>query len=263
MAFEEAKAAYGIHQIKKSSAALKRLSRWNPQFRSGESILQEATSKTPFGYSAQERSAFNQALTRDNTQRFRMASQSNPNLSQNIQSGIDYGNTRALNEFAKNDAVLKRQNIQNLAGAITRQDNMNVQNQINQKSQMERAYGEAKRAGLANVFGAFDSKINDLKTVAAFLIPGAGMGAGGGGNAANPSGTTQMLGSLAGGKSLKSINPNASSSASAGAAGGNVVGDVPYNTDWKPYATPNNYTPFRPYSMTTNDWITNPNQFRP
>ena len=126
---------------------------------------------------------------------------------------------------------------------------------------MERAYGEAYRAGLHNVFGALDSKEKDLNTVASFVISLAG--AGGAGSAANPSAVTQGLGSLAGGKTLKNINQNAAGGMDAGAAGANVVGDIPYNTNWRPLATPSDYNPFKPYSMTTNDWITNPNQFRP
>ena len=261
MAFEEIKAIYGLTQMSKAKKALNRLSNWNPEFRSGESILQEATQKTPFGFSAQEKAAFTNDLSRLNNARFRAASQGNPNMAANVQAGLNFGSIGAINEFAKNDAALKQQKIGQLASRITAQDNMNVQSQLNQKSQMEQAYGEAYRAGLHNVVGAFDSKMNDLKTVASFVIPFAG--AGGSGSAANPSAVTQGLGSLAGGKTLKNINQNAAGGMDAGAAGANVVGDIPYNTNWRPLATPSDYNPFKPYSMTTNDWITNPNQFRP
>jgi hypothetical protein len=260
MAFEVVKVIYGLTQMSKAKKALKRLANWKPEFRSGESILQEATAKTPYGYTAQEDAAFKNNLARLNTQRYRLASQTNPNMASNINAGIQYGSIGALNEFAKNDAILKQQKIGQLASSIRSQDNMNVQNKINQKSQMEQAYGEAYKAGLSNVVGAFDSKMNDLKTVASFVIPFAGAG---GATTSTPSTTTQMLGDMVGGKTLKNINQNAAGGMGAGAAGANVVGDIPYNTNWRPLATPSDYNPFKPYSMTTNDWITNPNQFRP
>lgn len=258
MAFnvEELQAVYGLTQMRKAKKALNRLSKWNPTYRSGESIFQEATSKTPSGFSAQEKAAYNNDLARQATQRYRLASQSNPNMSANIQAGIGYGSLAALNNFAKNDAALKQQKIGQLAGAITAQDNANVNYQMNQKSQMEQAYGEAYKAGLSNVVGAIKSKENDLKSVASFMIPGAGA-AGAGAGAGT---TTQALGGLAGGKTLRGINQNASTVGGMGAMGGNVVGDIPYNTNWKPYATPP-VDPINPYPM--QGWITNPNQFNP
>ena len=50
MAFEEIKAVSGLTQMSKAKKALNRLANWKPEFRSGESILQEATAKTPYGY---------------------------------------------------------------------------------------------------------------------------------------------------------------------------------------------------------------------
>ena len=245
---EEPKILYGLHQIKKSSDALKRLSRWKPEFRTGESIFQEATAKTPRGYTAQEEAAFGQKLSRNNMQQFRSATQANPNLAQNVQAGISYGNVAALTDFASADARLKRDNINRLASDIARQDNMNVQYQMQQKAQMEQAYGEAKRAGIANVFGAFDSKMNDLKTVASFLVPMAGAGAGGGGG-------QRSLGAMAAGSATPKFLMSSATAGKGAASGynfgaaasaGNVVGDVPYNTNWKPYATPTEYNPFKP-----------------
>ena len=77
----------------------------------------------------------------------------------------------------------------------------------------------------------------------------------------------QSLGAMAAGGATPSTTAGKSAASGynfgSAASAGNVVGDVPYNTNWKPYATPTEYNPFKPYSMTTNDWITNPNQFRP
>lgn len=203
MAFnvEELQAVYGLTQMRKAKKALNRLSNWNPTYRTGESIFQEATSKTPSGFSAQEKAAYNNDLARQATQRYRLASQSNPNMSANIQAGIGYGSLAALNNFAKNDAALKQQKIGQLAGAITAQDNANVNYQMNQKSQMEQAYGEAYKAGLSNVVGALDSKMNDLKTVASFVIPFAGSG----GNTQGKGTTTQKATSL---RPKSVTNPN-------------------------------------------------------
>jgi hypothetical protein len=252
MAFnvEELQAVYGLTQMRKAKKALNRLSNWNPTYRTGESIFQEATSKTPSGFSAQEKAAYNNDLARQATQRYRLASQSNPNMSANIQAGIGYGSLAALNNFAKNDAALKQQKIGQLAGAITAQDNANVNYQMNQKSQMEQAYGEAYKAGLSNVVGAIKSKENDLKSVASFMIPGAGAAAAASGQ--------QSLGQMAAGK--------ATPSASAGGIFGNKVApgyQTPLNNSWRPFDTPVTppVDPINPYPM--QGWITNPNQFRP
>lgn len=252
---EEPKALYGLYQMKKAKKALNNLANWNPTFRSGDSILNEATSKTPSGYTPQQEAAFNSNLTRLNNQKFRMASQANPNLSANVRAGIDFGNIAALNEFAKNDAILKNQKINTLATTIRGQDNANVTNQISQKAQMEQAYGNAYRAGLGNIVGALDSKINDLKTVASFVIPGAGAGAGGGDSSAEGQ---QSLGQMAAGSATPTMG--------AGAGFGNKAAagyQAPINNSWKPYDTP-----VAPYTMPPNPypmqgWITNPNQFRP
>lgn len=262
MAFEVVKVISGLIQMSKAKKALNRLAKWKPEFRSGESILQEATAKTPYGYTAQEDAAFKNNLARLNTQRYRLASQTNPNMASNINAGIQYGSIGALNEFAKNDAILKQKKIGQLASSIRSQDNMNVQNKINQKSQMEKAYGEAYKAGLSNVVGAWDSKMNDLKTVASFVIPFAG--AGGSGSAAKPSAVTQELGSLVGGKTLKNINQNAAGGMGAGASGANEIGGTPYNTNWKPFPSinpPVSPQPVNPYLMS--GWIANPNQYNP
>jgi len=253
MAFEEIKAIYGLTQMNKSKKALNRLANWKPEFRSGESILQEATAKTPYGYSAQEQTAFNNSLARTNNMRYRLASQSNPNMASNINAGIQYGNIGALNEFARNDASLKQQKIGQLTNMIRSQDNMNVSNQINQKSQMEQAYGEAYKAGLSNIVGAFDSKMNDLKTVASFVIPFAG--AGGGAKAGTGQ---QSLGQMVAGSATPSVN--------SGGVFGNKAApgyQSPINNSWRPYDTPVVPTPAptNPYPM--QGWITNPNQYNP
>jgi len=259
MAFEVVKVIYGLTQMSKAKKALNRLANWKPEFRSGESILQEATAKTPYGYTAQEDAAFKNNLARLNTQRYRLASQTNPNMASNINAGIQYGSIGALNEFAKNDAILKQQKIGQLASSIRSQDNMNVQNKINQKSQMEQAYGEAYKAGLSNVVGALDSKVNEFKSVVGFIIPGAG-----GATTATPSTTTQMLGDMVGGKTLSGINQNTSAGMSIGASGAGEVGGTPYNTNWKPFSSinpPASPPPANPYPMS--GWIANPNQYNP
>ena len=250
MAFEEIKAIYGLTQMSKAKKALNRLSNWNPEFRSGESILQEATQKTPFGFSAQEKAAFTNDLSRLNNARFRAASQGNPNMAANVQAGINFGSIGALNEFAKNDALLKQQKIGQLASSITAQDNMNVSNQISQKSQMEQAYGEAYRAGLHNVVGALDSKMNDLKSVLGFIVPGAG----GAAATTTPSTTSQLAGGIVGGKTLGKI----------GSTGSNAVMGAPVNTSWKPVSTPS-VAPSYPVlpTFSQQNWITNPNQYNP
>ena len=142
--FGPLKAIYGAYQANQASKALRGLaSQGEPQYRDPNSILQEATSKTPTGYSAAEKAAFMQNMQRLNTLKYRNATQSNPNLAQNVQSGIDYGNVNALNEFASNDANLRRERINRLASDIAQTDVRNTTNAINNKRAMEQAYGQA------------------------------------------------------------------------------------------------------------------------
>jgi hypothetical protein len=189
-------------------------------------------------------------------------------MSANIQAGIGYGSLAALNNFAKNDAALKQQKIGQLAGAITAQDNANVNYQMNQKSQMEQAYGEAYKAGLSNVVGALDSKMNDLKTVASFVIPFAGSG----GNTQGKGTTTQKATSL---RPKSVTNPNGAQIPDQLSFGryGNAMQAPPLQGAQIPDTLPQQFlepfdtpvTPpvilYNPYPM--QGWITNPNQFNP
>ena len=115
---------------------------------------------------------------------------------------------------------------------------------------MEQAYGEAYKAGLSNVVGALDSKINDLKTVASFVIPFAGSG----GNTHGKGTTTQMA---------TSLMPN--SGVEVPMQLENTRTQLPLNNYNSPFLRDRQLADplATPYPYSQQGWITNPTQFRP
>ena len=249
--FAPLKAIYGAYQANQAGKALRNLaSQPEPTFRDPNSILQEATSKTPTGYSAAEKAAFMQNMQRLNTLKYRNATQSNPNLAQNVQSGIDYGNVNALNEFASNDANLRRERINRLASDIAQTDVRNTTNAINNKRAMEQAYGQAYQAGIGNVMNLFDQIDRDAASLTSIVT---GMPTGGG--APTQKGMTTQAAPLLPAKS-----------------GVEVPSQLTYDRVQPPlnttmgresvtYGTNTPVTPFPSYNQ--QDWIMNPNMYNP
>ncbi len=247
--FAPLKAIYGAYQANQAGKALRNLaSQPEPTFRDPNSILQEATSKTPTGYSAAERAAFMQNLQRLNTLKYRNATQSNPNLAANVGAGIDYGRVGAINEFAANDANLRRERINRLAGDIAQTDIRNTTNAINNRRAMEQAYGQAYQAGVGNVMNLFDQIDRDAASLTSIVT---GMPAGGGGSTQKGMTTTTapMLPAKSGAAIPNTIYDNSSVQ--------------PFNTTMgRASAAPMVTEPTLP-AYNQQDWIMNPNRYNP
>jgi hypothetical protein len=145
-----AQAAYGIYQTVKANREKKKLGDYE-RYASPDKIINESRNASQ-GYTPAEKLAYFQALVKNNNMQYMNAMKSRPDMANTIQAGIDYGNIDAINKFAGNDAQLKRQDQQRLAGLYQGQDARNV-NADNQRLLMrEQALGQAKQAGVQNIF---------------------------------------------------------------------------------------------------------------
>jgi len=110
------------------------------------------------GYSAQERAAYLSNLASRNNAGYSRAMKFGGNgLAGAIQAGVNYGNSKALNDFAANDAQLRRSNVRyadSRGDVISGQRNRNTQLKNQEYNQAAQAYGGAIKAGKENVFNA-------------------------------------------------------------------------------------------------------------
>lgn len=247
--FQIPKAIYGAIQMKQSGDALRRLANQpEPTFRSADSILREAEGKTPSGYTGQEKAAFQQSLARLGMQKYRQASQVNPNMASNINAGINYGNIGAQNEFAKNDASLRRDRINRLVNGITNEDNRNVSTAIQNRRMLQEQYGQAYQAGVGNVFNLFDQIDRDAASVTSIVT---GM------NFKKDSGQQGMVTDKAPTLPVTGSNPTQVPMTLTD----NRV-QMPLNTTvGRSTLSPPPPTPLTPYNQS--DWIANPNMYNP
>jgi len=102
-------------------------------------------------------------MAQNNARKYYQAMSYRPDMANTIMAGINYGNIGALNEFAAKDAQLRRQDEQRLAGLIQTQDARNV-SAFNSRLQMrEQALGQAKQAGVQNIWGGATSAMNNYR----------------------------------------------------------------------------------------------------
>jgi len=110
------------------------------------------------GYSAQERAAYlSNMASRNNAGYSRALKFGGNGLAGAIQAGVNYGNSKALNDFAANDAQLRRSNVRyadNRGDVISGQRNRDTQLKNQEYNQAAQAYGGAIKAGKENVFNA-------------------------------------------------------------------------------------------------------------
>ena len=110
------------------------------------------------GYSAQERAAYlSNMASRNNAGYSRALKFGGNGLAGAIQAGVNYGNSRALNDFAANDAQLRRSNVRyadSRGDVISGQRNRDTQLKNQEYNQAAAAYGGAIKAGKGNVFNA-------------------------------------------------------------------------------------------------------------
>jgi len=110
------------------------------------------------GYSAQERAAYlSNMASRNNAGYSRALKFGGNGLAGAIQAGVNYGNSKALNDFAANDAQLRRSNVRyadSRGDVISGQRNRDTQLKNQEYNQAAQAYGGAIKAGKENVFNA-------------------------------------------------------------------------------------------------------------
>ena len=76
---------------------------------------------------------------------------------------MNYNNIGALNQFAANDASLRRNNIRyagQMAGQLQSQQNLATQAAIQRRIMLEQAYGRAMQAGLNNIVGGVQGGVS-------------------------------------------------------------------------------------------------------
>lgn len=166
-----------------------------PEYSQGPELTQayqQAQAMSKRGYSAEETAAFQQQLGRSQTGQARSAlDMTGGSMGGAINSVLQANQTGAINQFAAQDAGLKRQNIAyagGLAQAVQAQQNLQQQQKIQRRTMLEEAYGAAKSQGMANVADAFSG--------AATASQASYGGPGGRYQQQNPSGPGQPLGVL-------------------------------------------------------------------
>lgn len=148
----------GLGQILIAYDALKKLQK-KPKDVYGEAAEMRAArikaeQNAQFGYTPEQKAAFFQNLATLNNARYQKAvGMAGGNLAQAVQSGINYGNINALNNFAAQDADRKLRNQQyadNFARNIQALKNMQTQRNQQDRIMQEQALGAAINAGATN-----------------------------------------------------------------------------------------------------------------
>jgi len=116
-----------------------------------------------FGFSPSEKAAFRQNVAQDiNTQSQRALDIGGGNLAKTISRMGQISNLGAENQFAAQDAALKRQNIQQanaLAGQVQGQLNLGTGEGINQYNRASQEYGQAAAQQQENIYSALGNLI--------------------------------------------------------------------------------------------------------
>lgn len=112
------------------------------------------------GYSGAEKAAFQNNLSRQNNTQYNKAMTYGGNtLAGAITAGINYGNNRALTDFAANDAAQHRANIRyadSRGDAISAQRNRQTQLENQNYNEAQRAYGGAIKSAKENIWGSLN-----------------------------------------------------------------------------------------------------------
>lgn len=152
---------YGIYQTAAAEIEESKLPDYQ-KYKDSKEIMAEAKNQAR-GYTAKEKLAFFQQMAQNNARKYYQAMSYRPDMANTIMAGINYGNIGAINEFAAKDAQLRRQDEQRLAGLIQTQDARNV-SAFNSRLQMrEQALGQAKQAGVQNMWGGATSAMNNYR----------------------------------------------------------------------------------------------------
>lgn len=142
-------ALYQLNKLKREKMPTIGIS---PQLQSAYNSSQEMAKR---GYTGQEEGAFKNNLAINNNTTYKNAvNQSGGNLAQAINAGLQSQNINALNQFAANDASLKRDN-QRYANTFANEfqgiQNENERNALKYRLMREQALGTAASQGLTNL----------------------------------------------------------------------------------------------------------------
>ncbi len=163
---------YGLKQRKEAKEGLKKLG--ERDYMSAEDINQRAKGAAE-GYTPAERLAFFQNLVRNNNAQYSRAMAYRPDMAGTILSGINYGNIGALNQYASNDAALRRQDEQRQANLIQQQDARHQATFL----QKQQALGALGQAAQQNIIGGISNEESDIKDVFSMIYGGGMQGSGG------------------------------------------------------------------------------------
>lgn len=126
------------------------------------------------GYSPQERAAYLSNLAQKNNAGYSRAMKFGGNgLAGAIQAGVNYGNASALNNFAAQDAGLRRSNIRyadSRGDVISQQKNRQTQLENNNYNQKQAAFGNAIKTGKENMWNS----LNLFSALNPFALNGGG-----------------------------------------------------------------------------------------
>ena len=109
-----------------------------------------------YGFEPEEQASFQQEMARETSRQMRQT-QGNPNLSQAIVSGINYGNVNKWIKFAEANARMKRQRLDEMYSRLERADTRQVNQNLNtlaQYGQAESDYRTLAYQGLNDLTGA-------------------------------------------------------------------------------------------------------------
>ncbi len=164
--------AYGLKQRKEAKEGLRKLG--DRDYMSAEEINQRAKGAAE-GYTAAERLNFFQNLVRNNNAQYSKALSYRPDMAGSILAGINYGNIGAMNQYAANDASLRRNDQQRQANLIQTQDARHQATFVRKQE----ALGALGQAAQQNIIGGISNEESDIKDVFS-MIYGGGMQQSGG-----------------------------------------------------------------------------------
>ena len=126
------------------------------EYSTPQQLTSQAEGMVRYGFEPEEQASFQQEMARETSRQMRQT-QGNPNLSQAIVSGINYGNVNKWIKFAEANARMKRQRLDEMYSRLERADTRQVNQNLNtlaQYGQAESDYRTLAYQGLNDLTGA-------------------------------------------------------------------------------------------------------------
>ena len=150
---------YSVFQSIKANKELKKLGNEDISYKAtpeSQYLLGLTKNNAQHGYSAAEKAAFLQTVAANTAKSYRLGmNRAGNSLSNVIGASNNIANSNAMNQFAAQDAQLKRQNQGIYAGQVAQEQNRANQNtamQFQQNQMAQRAWGQAGQQGVNNIF---------------------------------------------------------------------------------------------------------------